>query len=162
MGRPTDPVVAAMDEDEQALWRRWRALRLQCERRARMRRIDYYASPAADAVIDGLRSGSCGGDASSIINRIIGSGLPEANMRGDIRSQVAMTAISDRVSQSIPAPRVAIVGALETSAAPYGKVRSLNQKSPLGANRRDRCSCPNAVIPAAGTYNREGWIPVLR
>jgi hypothetical protein len=81
MGRPTDPFVAAMADDERALWQRWRALRLQCERRARMRRIDYYASPAADAVIDGLRSGTRGGDASSILNRIVaewaaGGGYP--------------------------------------------------------------------------------------
>jgi hypothetical protein len=37
-----------------------------------MRRIDYYASPEADAIINRLRRHAEGGDASSIINTIIG------------------------------------------------------------------------------------------
>ena len=52
-------------------WKRRRASYLQRERRARLRRIDFYGEPDACAVIDRLRRPSVGGDASSIINRII-------------------------------------------------------------------------------------------
>ena len=40
-------------------------------RRSRMRRIDYCPSQEAAAVIDCLRTRRAGGDASSILNRII-------------------------------------------------------------------------------------------
>jgi hypothetical protein len=36
-----------------------------------MRRIDYYVSPEAAEIIDRLRAPSAGGDASSILNRIV-------------------------------------------------------------------------------------------
>ena len=52
-------------------WRRRRAACLQRERRASLRRVDFYAETEACAVIDRLRRPSAGGDASSIINRII-------------------------------------------------------------------------------------------
>jgi hypothetical protein len=53
-------------------------------RRARMRRIDYYPSPEAVAVINRLRAPRASGDASSVINMIIhewatGSGVQEFN-----------------------------------------------------------------------------------
>jgi len=49
-----------------------------------MRRIDYYPSPEAVAIIDRLRTRRAGGDASSIVNKIIhewatGCGVPELN-----------------------------------------------------------------------------------
>jgi hypothetical protein len=67
-----DPIGFRDDAEEQALWRQYRTLKLQRERRGRHRRIDYYAAPAADAVIAGLRNAKRGsGDASSVINRII-------------------------------------------------------------------------------------------
>lgn len=37
----------------------------------RLRRIDYYPSENAVAIIDKLRTGGVGGDASSILNRIL-------------------------------------------------------------------------------------------
>jgi hypothetical protein len=43
----------------------------QRERRAGLRRIDYYASPEADRIIDALRWNGPDGDASSIINRAL-------------------------------------------------------------------------------------------
>lgn len=49
-----------------------RVLTLQRQRRSGKRRLDYYPSQDAATVIDGLRTKSVGGDASSIINRIIG------------------------------------------------------------------------------------------
>lgn len=54
-----------------AQWKRRRILEAQRWRRSRERRLDYYASPAAVAVVDSLRVPSVGGDASSILNRIV-------------------------------------------------------------------------------------------
>ena len=51
--------------------RRPRILALQRARRGRSRRIDYYASAEAAALIEQLRRPGIGGDASSIINQII-------------------------------------------------------------------------------------------
>ena len=68
---PGKPVVTAEDYTEWQLWRRFRILKGQRRRRARSRRIDYYASPEANETIDKCRTKTAGGDASSIINRII-------------------------------------------------------------------------------------------
>lgn len=68
---PGQPVVTAEDRADWQLWRRARILESQRERRASERRVDYYASPAASALIDSMRTKQTGGDASSIINRII-------------------------------------------------------------------------------------------
>ncbi len=54
-----------------AQWKRRRILEAQRSRRSQERRIDYYASPEAVAVVDSLRVPSVGGDASSILNRIV-------------------------------------------------------------------------------------------
>jgi hypothetical protein len=51
--------------------RRERVRTQQRERRARMHRIDYYADPDVAHIIDQLRVNGPGGDASSIINRIV-------------------------------------------------------------------------------------------
>jgi hypothetical protein len=51
--------------------RRTHILALQSARRSRLRRIDYYADEAAEAIIDKLRAPGIGGDASSILNRIV-------------------------------------------------------------------------------------------
>jgi hypothetical protein len=69
--QPGMPVITAQDHAEWVAWRHDRALALQKDRRKRMRRIDYYPSEEADAVIDRLRMPRCGGDASSILNRIV-------------------------------------------------------------------------------------------
>ena len=69
--QPGMPVRTDEDEAEWQAWRRERILSLQRDRRASMRRIDYYASPEADAIIDRLRRHRAGGDASSILNRIV-------------------------------------------------------------------------------------------
>jgi hypothetical protein len=78
------PVVTEQDEAEWRAWRRKRILSLQRDRRDRMRRIDFYASSDAVAIIDRLRTTRAGGDASSIVNKIIrewatGCGVPELN-----------------------------------------------------------------------------------
>jgi hypothetical protein len=69
--RPDAPVVTEQDLAEWQAWRRERILQLQRERRASLRRIDYYPSPAAGEIIDRLRTHVAGGDASSILNRIV-------------------------------------------------------------------------------------------
>jgi hypothetical protein len=69
--QPGRPIRTEQDEAEWRAWRRERILIAQRDRRAGMRRIDYYASPEADAIIDQLRTHRAGGDASSILNRIV-------------------------------------------------------------------------------------------
>jgi hypothetical protein len=69
--QPGRPIRTEQDEAEWRAWRRARILDLQRYRRARMRRIDFYASPEAVAIIDCLRAPRLGGDASSIVNKII-------------------------------------------------------------------------------------------
>lgn len=59
------------DEAEWRAWQRDRATTLQRERRARMRRIDYYPSEDAARIIDRQRRPFAGGDASSIIDRAV-------------------------------------------------------------------------------------------
>jgi hypothetical protein len=51
--------------------RRTKILALQSARRSRLRRIDYYPDEAAAAIVDKLRAPGIGGDASSILNRIV-------------------------------------------------------------------------------------------
>ena len=65
--------ISAGDDD-----RHERALEVQRARRARRRRIDFYADPLTDRVVDALRTRSAGGDASSILNRIVGDWLTGA------------------------------------------------------------------------------------
>jgi hypothetical protein len=82
--QPGMPIRADRDEAEWRAWRRERILTLQRNRRARMRRIDFYASPEAVAIIDRVRTPRAGGDASSIVNQIIhewatGCGVAELN-----------------------------------------------------------------------------------
>jgi hypothetical protein len=69
--QPGRPVVTAQDHAEWQAWRRARILEQQREWRKQMRRIDYYPSKEAAAVIDRFRHRYAGGDASSILNRII-------------------------------------------------------------------------------------------
>ena len=69
--QPGMPVITAQDHAEWQVWRRERILEQQRERRRRERRIDYYPSKEAAAIVDGMRSRYAGGDASSILNRIV-------------------------------------------------------------------------------------------
>lgn len=58
-------------EAEWRAWQREQARVHQRQRRARLRRIDYYPSDEAERIIDRLRRPHAGGDASSIINRLL-------------------------------------------------------------------------------------------
>ena len=51
--------------------RHQRIAELQRERRKRLRRVDFYASPETIAVIDQLRTPRVDGTASAILNRIV-------------------------------------------------------------------------------------------
>jgi hypothetical protein len=79
--QPGAPVITAQDRSERQAWRRERISNLQRERRHRLRRIDYYPSEDAAAIIDKLRTRGVGGDASSILNRILSewAAIPELN-----------------------------------------------------------------------------------
>jgi hypothetical protein len=68
------PWRATLKEDEEREYLRWRRFcqrQSKNRRRREMRRIEYCANPIAEAVIDGLRTRYVGGDASSILNRIV-------------------------------------------------------------------------------------------
>ena len=68
--RPGMPVTTEPDHADWQVWRRERILEQQRKRRRTIRRIDYYPSKAAGEVIDRTRTHG-GGDASSILNRIV-------------------------------------------------------------------------------------------
>jgi len=69
--QPGLPVVTEQDQAQWQVWRRERKLEQQRERRRTERRIDYYPSKEAAAIVDPLRRPYAGGDLSSILNRII-------------------------------------------------------------------------------------------
>jgi hypothetical protein len=72
-----------------------------------MRRIDYYASHEAAAIIDRLRTPRAGGDASSIVNQIIhewatGCGVPELNTGKSLLQTPARPAVEQPGERSRP------------------------------------------------------------
>jgi len=77
--KPGMPALTEKDHADWQAWRRERILRLQRERRRSLRRIDYYPSRAAAAVIDGMRTRCAGGDVSTIIDRIVTEWLANAS-----------------------------------------------------------------------------------
>jgi hypothetical protein len=74
------PVLTASDHAEWQAWRKARILECQRRRRSEHRRIDYYVSEDALAVIARRTFPSVGGDYSSIIDTLVIAGarkLPE-------------------------------------------------------------------------------------
>ena len=69
--QPGMPVVTEQDHADWQVWRRERKLEQQRERRSIERRIDYYPSKQAAAIVDRLRTSRAGGDFSSILNQIV-------------------------------------------------------------------------------------------
>lgn len=67
----SENLIAPFTEAEHREWRRKRANESQRQRRAKARRIDYYVSDEAAAIIDAQAYPSVGGDQSSVINRIV-------------------------------------------------------------------------------------------
>jgi len=69
---PGQPVRTERDMAEWQVWKRDRRLATQRQRRTANRRIDYYPSYEAGAVIDSLTNHRyAGGDYSSVIDRLI-------------------------------------------------------------------------------------------
>ena len=73
------PVRTPADEQDWKAWRASRKLQQQRDRRARMRRIDYYPSKDALVVIEQMWGHTVGCDFSSIIDRLVlaASDIPE-------------------------------------------------------------------------------------
>jgi hypothetical protein len=71
MWRPGLPVETPADFATWQAWRKARTREGQRLRRRRLRRIDYYPSPEAAAIIDAARSPAPGGDYSTVIDRLI-------------------------------------------------------------------------------------------
>jgi hypothetical protein len=69
--RPGQRVITEQDHLDWAAWRKNRKREQQRQRRARYRRIDYYPSDEAEAIIDKLVKPRAGHDLSSVINRIV-------------------------------------------------------------------------------------------
>ena len=69
--QPGKPVVSAQDHTEWLSWRKDRKRQRQADRRARLRRIDYYASPDTAAALDQLWQGRSGHNFSAIIDGIV-------------------------------------------------------------------------------------------
>lgn len=69
--RPGRSVITPNDVIAWQIWKKARKLEQQRERRANLRRIDYYPSREALEVILDQTHGACGGDFSSVLNRIV-------------------------------------------------------------------------------------------
>jgi len=68
---PGLPVVTDTDRAQWQQWRKDRKREQQRQRRARCPRVDYYPSPEAAQALNDLRGPGVGGDASSVLNRIV-------------------------------------------------------------------------------------------
>jgi hypothetical protein len=75
--RPGLPIVTAADVTAWQAWRKASILDGQRQRRRRLRRIDYYPSREAAAIIDARRFPAAGGDYSSAIDRLILAGVSQ-------------------------------------------------------------------------------------
>ena len=69
--KPGQPVLTERDRVEWIAWRTVHKRQQQRDRRVRLRRIDFHASPDTAAALDLLRQSRPGDDFSSIIDRII-------------------------------------------------------------------------------------------
>jgi hypothetical protein len=69
--QPGQPIVSASDDAEWLAWRKAQKQEQQRYRRSVYRRIDYYPSDEAQAVIDARTGNHAGGDYSTVIDRLI-------------------------------------------------------------------------------------------
>lgn len=69
--QPGQPLLSEADHHQWQIWRKQQILEAQRHRRATLRRIDYYPSPEAAKVIDGLTGRYAGRDYSSVIDRLV-------------------------------------------------------------------------------------------
>lgn len=75
--QPGQPVVSTADTADWQAWRKARKLEQQRYYRAHARRIDYYPSEEAQAIIDARTGPLADGDYSSIINALVLAGAGE-------------------------------------------------------------------------------------
>lgn len=68
---PGHPVLTDTDRAEWQQWRRDSKREQQRQRRARYPRVDYYPNPEAVQALNDLCRPGVGGDASSVLNRIV-------------------------------------------------------------------------------------------
>jgi hypothetical protein len=68
--RPGRPVVTAADHAAWEVWKRDQKREQQRQRRAKLRRIDYYPSAEAAKIIDSLSRPAVASDHSSVLNRV--------------------------------------------------------------------------------------------
>ena len=76
--RPGLPVASASDDADWQAWCKARKLEQQRQRRQRYPRIDYYPGKQARAIIMANTGNHPGGDYSTVIDRLILSGLSES------------------------------------------------------------------------------------
>lgn len=76
--QPGQPILSASDDADWQAWRKARKLEQQRARRQQHPRIDYYPSKEAQAAILERIRPRVGGDQSSVIDRLILSGLGES------------------------------------------------------------------------------------
>lgn len=77
--QPGQPIVTAADMADWQAWKKREKIEGQRWRRARYRRIDYYPSDAAQAVIDARTGPFAGGSYASVIDALVlaAAELPE-------------------------------------------------------------------------------------
>ena len=68
---PGQPVQTPQDREDWGAWKASRKREQQRARRARLRRVDYYPSPEAAAVIDGLTGPHRGGTYAEVIDALV-------------------------------------------------------------------------------------------
>lgn len=76
---PGTPVQTDQDHADWIAWRKGRKCQQQKARRARLRRIDYYASPDTAAALERLWKPLAGHDYSAIIDAIVREWLADCH-----------------------------------------------------------------------------------
>ncbi|MEO8804128.1 MAG: hypothetical protein ABI304_01970 [Rudaea sp.] len=78
--QPGQPIATISDVTEWQAWKKSSRLEAQRSRRKRYRRIDYYPSKRAQALIDSRTGHFAGGDYSTVIDALVlagAEGFPE-------------------------------------------------------------------------------------
>lgn len=77
--KPGRPVLTSQDNADWRAWRTERKRQQQRDRRARLRRFDYHASPDTAAALERLWKPFAGHDYSTIIDRIVRDWLSDCH-----------------------------------------------------------------------------------
>lgn len=84
--KPGRPVLTTQDHADWQAWRLERRRQQQRDRRARLRRIDYHASPDTAVALDALWKQRAACDYSSIIDSIVREWLACCHRNKQVRS----------------------------------------------------------------------------